>query len=71
MLSHISVDKGVSVVAARGARYYARPGIAFVPFSDAPPIEYGLLWRAGEENARVRAFIQIIREIQAPAGRRG
>ncbi|MFI6316373.1 LysR family transcriptional regulator [Nonomuraea sp. NPDC050556] len=71
VLSHISVGKGVSVVAARGARYYPRPGVTFVPFSDAPPIEYGLLWRAGEDNARVRTFIQIIREIHPPARRSG
>jgi DNA-binding transcriptional LysR family regulator len=71
VLSRISVGQGVSVVAARGARYYTRPGVVFVPFRDAPPIEYGLLWRAGEENARVRTFTQIIREIHPPARRSG
>ncbi|GAA0916936.1 LysR family transcriptional regulator [Nonomuraea longicatena] len=71
VLSHVSFGQGVSVVAARGARYYTRPGVVFVPFSDAPPIEYGLLWRAGEDTARVRTFIQIIREIHPPVRRSG
>lgn len=64
VLSHVNVGKGVSVVAARGAHYYARPGVTFVPFSDAPTIEYGLLWRKAGENTRIRAFIQIICEIR-------
>ncbi|MFI0469185.1 hypothetical protein ACH347_34365 [Saccharopolyspora sp. 5N102] len=42
------------------ARYHARPGIVFVPFSDAPPLEYGLIWRSDGHTARVRAFAQAL-----------
>ncbi|MGW6917457.1 LysR family transcriptional regulator [Kitasatospora sp. NPDC054939] len=64
VLAHISNGKGVSVVAARGAGYYTRPGVVFVPFSDAPTIDYGLLWRAADENARIRAFVHLVRELR-------
>lgn len=42
VLSLVAAGLGVSPVAARAAEHHARPGVAFVPFRDAPPVEYGL-----------------------------
>ncbi|MFJ8039454.1 LysR family transcriptional regulator [Kitasatospora sp. NPDC096147] len=64
VLAHISAGSGVSVVAARGASYYTRPGVVFVPFGDAPTIDYGLLWLTAAENARIRAFVNVIHELR-------
>jgi predicted nicotinamide N-methyase len=46
----------VLCVGAHTRRYHARPDVAYVPLDDAPPLEWGLAWRAGAETARVRAF---------------
>ena len=48
MLALIGAGQGAFTVGAQVRRYYARPDVAYVPFSDAPPLEWGLLWRAEE-----------------------
>lgn len=45
-----------TLVAAHARRYYARPDIVYVLVSDAPPLEWGLIWPADRNTARVRAF---------------
>ncbi|MET8505158.1 LysR substrate-binding domain-containing protein [Streptomyces sp. NPDC004787] len=56
VLSLVGAGHGLAPGAARGARYHPRPGIAYVPFHDAPALDYGLVWPAAGENALVRAF---------------
>ncbi|MET9643771.1 hypothetical protein ACFZB6_13910 [Streptomyces syringium] len=34
---------------------HVRPGVAYVPFADAEPIGYGLVWRAADNTTAVRA----------------
>ncbi|MFC7648236.1 hypothetical protein ACFQX6_53105 [Streptosporangium lutulentum] len=58
MLTLIGTGQGVFPVGAQVRRYYIRPDVTYVPFSDAPPLEWGLLWRADGATARVRAFNQ-------------
>ncbi|MFI8966097.1 LysR substrate-binding domain-containing protein [Streptomyces sp. NPDC053493] len=58
LLSLVGAGRGVAPGAARGARYHPRPGIAYVPFHDAPPLEYGLVWATANENALIRAFVE-------------
>ncbi|MFI7056190.1 LysR family transcriptional regulator [Streptosporangium canum] len=58
MLTLIGAGQGVFPVGAHARRYYARPDVAYIPFSDAPPLEWGLMWRADGATARVRAFSQ-------------
>ena len=41
---------------ARTRRYYARPDVAYVPVSDAPPLEWGPIPPADRNAERVRAF---------------
>ncbi|KAB8162271.1 LysR family transcriptional regulator [Streptomyces sp. 3MP-14] len=56
-LSLVLAGKGVTPVSAAGVRYYARPGLVFRPFSDAPRIEYAFVWPADHETGRLRAFV--------------
>lgn len=61
VLTLVATGHGVSPAAARATRYHGRPGVTFVPFSDAPPIEYGLIWLAAGHNTRVRSFAETVR----------
>ena len=71
-LSLVLAGKGVTPVAAAGTRYYARPGLVFRPFSDAPPIEYALIWPTDHETGRLRAFVRLaveeVRRMGGPGG---
>ncbi|MFI6499307.1 LysR family transcriptional regulator [Nonomuraea typhae] len=74
VLSMVASGLGVSPASLRAAEYHSRPGIVFVPFSDAPPLEYGLMWRRDGYTARVRAFVETLCGIAStaapPHGRR-
>jgi hypothetical protein len=43
-------------------QYYARPDVAYVPFRDATPLEWGLIWRTSGETSRAHAFAQAARD---------
>ncbi|WP_055602776.1 LysR family transcriptional regulator [Streptomyces aureus] len=60
VLSHVTAGRGVTPGAARGARYHPRPGIAYVPLRDAPPLEYGLVWPTAADSALIRAFVAAV-----------
>lgn len=62
VLVHVSLGVGVSTVAARAEQFHSRPGIAFVPFSDAPPIEYGLMWPRQRTNPLADRFAEAIQQ---------
>ena len=55
-LALAGAGRGALLVGAHARRYYARPDIAYVPVSDAPPLEWGLIWPADRNTGRVRAF---------------
>lgn len=70
MLTLIGSGQGAFPVGAHVRRYYARPDVTYVFFSDAPPVQWGLVWRADTTTARVLAFNQaagdlVDRETQA------
>ncbi|GAB2843674.1 LysR family transcriptional regulator [Lentzea nigeriaca] len=56
MLTLIGAGHGVFPVGANVRRYYARPDVAYVHLHDAPPLQWGMLWRTDNATARVRAF---------------
>ncbi|MFG2246294.1 LysR family transcriptional regulator [Spirillospora sp. NPDC048823] len=62
-LTLVGAGEGVFRVGAHVRRYHARPDVAFVLLEDAPPVEWGLLWRAGGDSARVRAFAEAARDL--------
>ncbi|WP_067813940.1 LysR family transcriptional regulator [Actinomadura kijaniata] len=61
LLALVGADQGVLPVGAQTRRYYARPDVVYVPFEDAPRLEWGLVWRT--ETARVRAFSEAARDL--------
>lgn len=63
VLSLVAAGRGVSPAALRAGQYHARPGIIFVPFRDAPSIEYGLVWPRNGLTARVRSFVETVCEV--------
>lgn len=63
----VAGGKGAMLTGAHTAAYQPRPGIAYVQVLDAPPVRYGLAWRAGEATAAVDAFAE---RVAAEAGGR-
>ncbi|MEU9112795.1 LysR family transcriptional regulator [Streptomyces sp. NPDC048483] len=59
----VAAGKGAFPAAAHTATYYARPGVSYLPFDDAAPVGYGLVWRAGESTGAVRAFAQTVLKV--------
>ncbi len=58
----VAQGKGISISTETAARYYHRPGVAFVPITNAPPCSVSLAWpRAGAEPAVAR-FVKLARE---------
>ncbi|MEV0150677.1 MULTISPECIES: LysR family transcriptional regulator [unclassified Nonomuraea] len=66
MLSLVGAGKGGTTVGARASHYHARPDVTYVPFDDAPPIDYAPMWLKGSESAKLQAFVDILFEL-APA----
>ena len=65
ILTHIAAGRGTSIVGAQGPRYYARPGVTYVPLTDAPAYEYGLVWHAARQTATVTAFAELAAQVSA------
>jgi DNA-binding transcriptional LysR family regulator len=66
MLALIGSGRGAFPVGAHVRRYYVRPDVVYVFFSDAPPIEWGLVWRTDNATARVLAFNDASRNVVRP-----
>ena len=62
-LTLVGAGRGTLVTGAHARRYYARPDIVYVPVSDAPPLEWGLIWPADRNTARVRAFAAVANDL--------
>jgi hypothetical protein len=37
--------------------------VAYVPFHDAPPVEWGLVWQASRQTARIQTFHLLARKM--------
>ncbi|MFJ9853773.1 LysR family transcriptional regulator [Streptomyces sp. NPDC101150] len=66
VLSLVGSGKGATVATARAGHYYARPDIAYVPFDDAPPVDYALMWREAGGSDGLQDLIQTIIEYAPP-----
>ncbi|KUJ69619.1 LysR family transcriptional regulator [Streptomyces albus subsp. albus] len=69
VLPEVSAGKGITTVCARAVRHHMHPGVAFVPFRDAPPIEYGFLWPTGRDTTQSHLFMQTVLEVAATSER--
>jgi DNA-binding transcriptional LysR family regulator len=63
MLTLVGSGRGAFPVGAHVRRYYPRPDVAYVGLTDAPPVEWGLVWRADAATARVLAFHEAARDL--------
>ncbi|MFH8291607.1 LysR family transcriptional regulator [Streptomyces sp. NPDC018059] len=59
----VAGGRGALLAPAHTATYYARPGVAYVPFADAEPTGYGLVWRLGHDTGAVAAFARTALEV--------
>lgn len=57
---HIVAGHGLSLCPASAEAYNARPGIVFVPGTDAPPTALCLAWRADDDRPLVQAFVDLV-----------
>ncbi|HEX6500125.1 MAG TPA: LysR family transcriptional regulator [Micromonosporaceae bacterium] len=61
LLTLVSAGRGVAVVGSQATRYHVRPDVAYVPIDGLPPIDYGPVWRTGEQTQPMRAFLTVLR----------
>ncbi|MFC7723239.1 LysR family transcriptional regulator [Nonomuraea recticatena] len=59
LLVAVAAGAGVCPVGAHVSRYFARPGVTFIPFRDAPPARWGLVWRSAGRTAKASAFVTL------------
>ncbi|MFZ3472092.1 LysR family transcriptional regulator [Streptomyces sp. 4.24] len=64
----IAAGEGALLTSAHTATYHARPGVAYVPVADAEPAAFGLVWRAADLTAPVRAFAQAVQRAATARG---
>ncbi|MFJ6850412.1 LysR family transcriptional regulator [Streptomyces sp. NPDC091271] len=63
VLSLVGAGRGATIASLRAEQYHGRPDIVYVPLSDAPPIDYALMWRDGGMAPGLRAFVQTVVEL--------
>jgi DNA-binding transcriptional LysR family regulator len=62
----VASELGISLCPASAERYYARPGLAFVPAVGVPPAQLAVAWRTGGLSDEVRRFLDLSSEYQVP-----
>ncbi len=59
ILTLIGAGAGAFVCGAQVTKFYLRPDVVYLPIVDAPPVEWGFVWRTARETARIRAFDEV------------
>ncbi|QLY30024.1 LysR family transcriptional regulator [Nocardia huaxiensis] len=62
MLAAIAADRAVAFCCEHTVEYYGRPGVTYVPLSDAAPCQWVFVWRTGFDTALVRELSGIVME---------
>jgi DNA-binding transcriptional LysR family regulator len=57
----VTLLPGICPLAAHARQYFAHPRITFVPFRDAPHVEWAVVWRRAGETERVHQLARVIR----------
>jgi DNA-binding transcriptional LysR family regulator len=63
-LQIVASGRALSVVCAASARFYARPGVVFVPIVDVPPSEVVVAYRASAAERLVHNFVRLAAEVR-------
>ena len=69
-LHMVARGEGISITSAGASRYYARPGVVFVPISDVPHCSVALAWWP-EASAAVADLVETARAVAQAAGGTG
>jgi len=56
-LELVAAGAAISFMPAAAAKYYAPPGVVYVPIPDIPPIEISIAWKAERSSALVDGFV--------------
>lgn len=67
ILTLVGAGRGLFPIGAHMRRYYMRPDVAYVPFRDAPPVHWHLMWRTDGATARIHAFAAAAHDLVTPA----
>jgi DNA-binding transcriptional LysR family regulator len=68
VLAAVAAGAAVVPIQEEASRYYAWPGIVYVPIRDAEPSRWALIWRTAGETALVRAFAEAARALDRDQG---
>jgi DNA-binding transcriptional LysR family regulator len=63
MLEQVAEGAAICFAPWSMARYYARPDLSWVPLTDVEPLRVALAWPSGADNALVRRFAGVVREL--------
>ncbi len=63
MFTATSTGEAVTMLGSHGARYWARPDIAWVSVHDLPRLNYPLIWRTDAENDQIRPLSAIATDL--------
>ncbi|MFE2093301.1 LysR substrate-binding domain-containing protein [Streptomyces sp. NPDC059460] len=67
MLEQVAEGSAICFAPSSMAQYYARPNLSWVPLTDAEPLRTVLAWVDGADNALVRGFAEVVRELVSDA----
>jgi DNA-binding transcriptional LysR family regulator len=65
VLALVATGSIVCPVPDEGRRYHAQPDIVFLPIHDAPPVQWGLIWRTDRATPLVHALAEEATEHEA------
>lgn len=60
LITLVGAGQGISPVVASVEKYYARPGVTFVPLRDVPSADVALVHRTGALTARAEEFVRAV-----------
>ncbi|GAA2404933.1 hypothetical protein GCM10010191_10850 [Actinomadura vinacea] len=63
ILTIVGTGEAVHHLGAHAARYYARPGVLYLPLRDTPRLRWGLVWRSDAETEPIRALARVARDL--------
>jgi DNA-binding transcriptional LysR family regulator len=58
----VAQGKGISITVETAARYFRRPGVVFIPITDAPPCSVSLAWPARGAGPAVGRLVALVRD---------
>lgn len=65
VLTFVAAGKAVCPASWRARHFHTRHDVVYIPFSGAPPVEYGPCWLKVAENAKIRTFTRLLVETAA------